>query len=152
MVEIVDNGWKFVFESTSEIVCDGCVIGDYGPHVGEVACRLCGGTRESKGQCLICTSAQKITEEAKVYFAWNRMDANDLVGKIVEAHNGLVTCGGPSDWYKTVLVSVDNTGSPFYTEKGNVPMIREIKQRRLTWPQIQALHDDLSDVVLVEGD
>lgn len=150
MIKIIENGMEFVMEtnkSSKKICCERCRANQNCEVGGDVR-RTCGHYNDTG---LICTSATPIQPQGpRIYHAWDREDAKELVGKIVEAHNGLVTCAGPSGWYRTVLNAVSNTGAPFMAGKGQVLMIREIPTRLLTWAECQAMCPELEGVELVE--
>lgn len=97
-----------------------------------------------------CISATKIEPSPKMYFAWNRKDANGLVGMDVEAHTGRSL----DKWKKVKLGKISNCSAyfPFETLQENFPIIREIPTIKLTRAELNEKYGVPDNVVIVEDD
>ncbi len=145
MIKIIEDGWEFVMTlERGRTTCIDCVIRDKQCQPSTEVSNFC--SRNGDGE-YVCTSAQKITEEAKVFGPHQKVEAKHLIGESVEFWDG--------EWVRGVLSSVSamEIYEPYLIiDKGSHSTIRKPPTRHLTWPQIQALHDDLKDVVLVDGE
>lgn len=156
MIKIVEDGWEFVMEcrgeSDHEHYCDRCKA--YGKCKQESKLIKICGILEEKNICYICTSAQKVTEEAKVYHSANWKEAQQLIGTRVMYWDDKRFGGS---WQYGTLQGILHTGNIYRMEEEDdngamitSPIIKNPEQRHLTLTQIKALHPDLEDVILIE--
>jgi|GEM_PF-3694304 len=153
MIKIVEDGVEYTFKREKQ----KCKLMTNGNRCGNcdkdrpVTYELCNILNSSYS----CTSAQKVTEEAKVYGPGMTLLATHLIGKKIEYWNGADGWVGPFE-----LIAIDHNAfnTPFrhyydhHDTKKWSGAIREIPTRHLTFTQIKALHPDLEDVVLIEED
>ena len=129
-VVIEEGGMRFVLEHASS----KCVIA-----TDNISCNHC---RESKPVLFLvckkstseivpplrCTSCTEITNDPRIYHAWDREDARSLVGEEVEFHSGDVD----DEWAVATLDNIGNDSVPFFLDVCLARIIREIPKITMT--------------------